>query len=350
MDNKKVILDVKKLNTTFISDRKQIRIVKDVSFQLQRGSTLAIVGESGCGKSVTMNSIMRFLGKNAIVKADNIQYNALNEDGTVTEHHLESVQKPHGPEMRALRGPHLSMVFQDPMSSLNPVYKVGDQVAEGLLQHNKGMSKKEAREKVLEMFRKLGIPDPEQRIDCYPHQFSGGMKQRVVIAIAMICNPELIICDEPTTALDVTIQAQIMELLKDLQVNDGKSIILITHNMGLVAQMADEVCVMYMGRVVEFGSLEDVFDHTSHPYTQALLRSVPVLGLADGQELETIPGSTPNPADLKPGCEFADRCEFACEKCRGKDIPAYEIAPGHRVRCVRYDTYPRAEGEEEVGL
>lgn len=193
------------------------------------------------------------------------------------------------------------MVFQDPMSSLNPVYKVGDQVAEGLLQHNKGMKKAEAREKVLEMFRKLGIPDPEERIDCYPHQFSGGMKQRVVIAIAMICNPELIICDEPTTALDVTIQAQIMELLKSLQVNEGKSIILITHNMGLVAEMADEVCVMYMGRVVEFGSLEDIFDHTSHPYTKALLRSVPVLGLGDNQKLETIPGVTPNPVDLKEG-------------------------------------------------
>ncbi len=348
MDNKEIILDVKNLCTTFVSDQKEIRIVKNVSFQLKRGSALAVVGESGCGKSVTMNSIMRFLGRNARVTADSIQYNALR-DGKVTEYHLESIKKPHGPEMRSLRGPEMSMVFQDPMSSLNPVYKVGDQVAESLIQHFH-LKKAEARQRVLEMFRKLGIPDPEERIDCYPHQFSGGMKQRVVIAIAMICNPELIICDEPTTALDVTIQAQIMELLKDMQVKDGKSIILITHNMGLVAEMADEVCVMYMGRVVEFGSLEDVFDRTSHPYTKALLRSVPVLGLADGQKLETIPGSTPNPADLKPGCEFADRCEFACDKCRGKDIPAYEISPGHRVRCVLYDTYPRAAGEEEVGI
>ena len=248
--------------------------------------------------------------------------------------------------MRALRGPEMSMVFQDPMSSLNPVYKVGDQVAEGLLQHNKGMTKAQAREKVLEMFRKLGIPDPEERIDCYPHQFSGGMKQRVVIAIAMICNPELIICDEPTTALDVTIQAQIMELLKEMQTKDGKSIILITHNMGLVAEMADEVCVMYMGRVVEFGSLEDVFDRTSHPYTQALLRSVPVLGLADGQKLETIPGATPNPADLKGGCEFADRCPFCTDACREKDIPMFQLSPGHRVRCLKYQDYPVAEGGE----
>ena len=341
MDNREIILDVKKLNTSFVSDRKEVRIVKDVSFQLKRGTALAVVGESGCGKSVTMNSIMRFTGPNARVSAENIQYNAL-KDGKIVEHHLENVKKPNGPEMRALRGPDMSMVFQDPMSSLNPVYKVGDQVAEGLIQHT-GMSKKEAKEKVLEMFRKLGIPDPEERINNYPHEFSGGMKQRVVIAIAMICNPELIICDEPTTALDVTIQAQIMELLKGLQVNEGKSIILITHNMGLVAEMADEVCVMYMGRVVEFGTLADIFDHTAHPYTQALLRSVPVLGLADGQKLETIPGATPNPADLKEGCEFADRCPYAQESCRKGKIPAFEIAPGHRVRCLKYDTFPAVD-------
>ena len=342
MDNKEIILNVEKLNTTFISDRKEIKIVKDVSFQVRRGKTLAVVGESGCGKSVTMNSIMRLTGKNAIVKAENIQYNALR-DGKVTEYHLESIKEPNGPEMRALRGPDMSMVFQDPMSSLNPVYKVGDQVAEGLLQHNKGMKKDEARKLVLEMFKKLGIPDPEERIDCYPHQFSGGMKQRVVIAIAMICNPELIICDEPTTALDVTIQAQIMDLLKELQLKEGKSIILITHNMGLVAEMADEVCVMYMGRVVEFGSLEDLFDRTSHPYTRALLRSVPVLGLADGQKLETIPGATPNPADLKGGCEFADRCSECMDRCREKTIPMFEIAPGHRVRCLKFDSYPEVD-------
>ena len=186
------------------------------------------------------------------------------------------------------------------------------------------------------MFRKLGIPDPEHRIHDYPFQFSGGMKQRVVIALAMICNPELIIADEPTTALDVTIQAQIMELMKDLQVNEGKSVILITHNMGLVAEQADEVCVMYMGRVVEFGSLEQIFENPSHPYTKALLRSVPVLGLADDQKLETIPGATPNPADVGEGCEFADRCSACCAECRKGRIPAYEVEPGHKVRCVKF--------------
>lgn len=341
MDNKEIILDIKNLSTSFISDNKQIDIVKSVSFQLKRGTALAVVGESGCGKSVTMNSIMRFLPKNVRTSADNIQYNQM-KGGEVIEHHIESFKEFHGSDMRTLRGPEMSMIFQDPMSSLNPVYKVGDQVAEGLRQHFK-LSKKDARAKVLELFTKLGIPDPESRIDCYPHQFSGGMKQRVVIAIAMICNPQLIICDEPTTALDVTIQAQIMELLKDLQLKDGKTIVLITHNMGLVAEMADEVCVMYMGRVVEFGSLEDVFDRTSHPYTKALLRSVPVLGLADDQKLETIPGVTPNPSELKEGCDFANRCPDCTEACRKGKIPAYEVSEGHRVRCLKFKEFPEVD-------
>lgn len=336
MKNKEVVLDVKNLCTSFVSDKKEIRIVKDVSLQLKRGSTLAIVGESGCGKSVTVHSIVRLTARNAKVKADRIQYNS-HKNGKVTEYRLDQMQ-PFGKEMRQIRGAEIGMVFQDPMSSLNPVYKVGDQVAEGLMQHT-GMKKAEAMKKVVEMFEKLGIPDPENRVNDYPHQFSGGMKQRVVIAIAMICNPDIIIADEPTTALDVTIQAQIMELMKSLQVNDGKSIILITHNMGLVAEMADEVCVMYMGRVVEFGALEDIFEHPSHPYTQALLRSVPVLGLAEDQELETIPGATPNPADLGPGCEFADRCPLCEARCRQKDIPSFEISDGHHVRCLRYDTF-----------
>ena len=333
MDSKDIILDVSHLNTSFMVEKKEIKIVKDVSFRVKRGTTLAIVGESGCGKSVTVHSIAKLMPKNAVVKADKIQYNALR-DGQVHAYRLENMA-PYGKEMRSLRGTEIGMVFQDPMSSLNPVYKVGDQVAENLLQHFK-MSKKEAQEKVLDMFRKLGIPDPEHRIHDYPFQFSGGMKQRVVIALAMICNPELIIADEPTTALDVTIQAQIMELMKELQVNEGKSVILITHNMGLVAEQADEVCVMYMGRVVEFGSLEQIFENPSHPYTKALLRSVPVLGLADDQKLETIPGATPNPADVGEGCEFADRCSACCAECRKGRIPAYEVEPGHKVRCVKF--------------
>ncbi len=340
MDNKDIILDVSHLNTSFMVEKKEIKIVKDVSFQVKRGTTLAIVGESGCGKSVTVHSIAKLMPKNAVVKADKVQYNALR-DGQVHEYRLDQMA-PYGKEMRSLRGTEIGMVFQDPMSSLNPVYKVGDQVAENLLQHFK-MTKAEAKEKVLDMFRKLGIPDPENRINDYPFQFSGGMKQRVVIALAMICNPELIIADEPTTALDVTIQAQIMELMKDLQLNEGKSVILITHNMGLVAEQADEVCVMYMGRVVEFGSLEQIFENPSHPYTKALLRSVPVLGLADDQKLETIPGATPNPADVGEGCEFADRCSECCPECRKGRISAYEVEPGHRVRCVKFNSYKEVD-------
>ena len=297
MNEKEIILSVRNLNTNFICDKKEIHIVKNVSFDLKRATTLAIVGESGCGKSVTMNSIMRFLGNNARITADKIQYNSMY-DGKIKKYHIESIKKANSAEMRALRGKKISMIFQDPMSSLNPVYKVGEQVAEGLIEHFK-ITKKVAKQKVIEMFKKLGIPDAEQLINYYPHQMSGGMKQRVLIAIAMICNPELIICDEPTTALDVTIQAQIVEILKDMQIQDNKSIILITHNMGLVAEIADEVCVMYMGRIVEFGSLEDIIDRAYHPYTKALLRSVPVLGISKNQKLETIKGDTPNPEDLK---------------------------------------------------
>ena len=339
MNSSQLILSVRGLNTGFISDRKLTRIVKDVSFDLERGKVMAVVGESGCGKSVLMNSILRFLGKNAVSTAERISFYKKEADGSISEQRIDQFRKPNGPEMRALRGPHISMVFQDPMSALNPAYRVGHQVIEGLREHFK-MSKKEAMQKALEMFQKLSIPDAEARLQSYPHEFSGGMKQRVVIAIAMICNPELIICDEPTTALDVTIQAQIMEILQALKEKEGKSIILVTHNMGLVAQMADTVCVMYMGRIVESGPLEAVFDHPSHLYTRALLRSVPVLGMKPGTRLQTIPGSTPNPSELGTGCEFADRCEYCRDACRAKDVPLYAVAPGHNARCILFNDRP----------
>ena len=340
MDNREIILDVKKLNTTFVSDRKKVRIVKDVSFQVKRGKTLAVVGESGCGKSVTMNSIMRFLGKNAIVDAENIQYNAL-KNGQVKEYHLESVKDPNGPDMRALRGPDMAMVFQDPMSSLNPVYKVGDQVAEGLLQHNKGMTKKEAREKVLEMFKKLGIPDPEERIDCYPHQFSGGMKQRVVIAIAMICNPELIICDEPTTALDVTIQAQIMELIRDMNKQMGTAVLLISHDLGVIRRMCSRVYIMYAGRVVESGTTQEVLANPLHPYTKGLIASIPSLEKR-GQRLSSIPGTVPALEDRSEhGCPFYNRCYKRRDACKN-ETPPMVVHKGHMALCV--------DAKEELGL
>ena len=255
---KELILDVNNLYTSFKSGKGDINIVKGVSFKLHRGETLGVVGESGCGKSVTVHSLLQLLPANGYIKDGYVDFYDDGKSYRISEY------KKNGKEMREIRGAKIGMVFQDPMSSLNPVYSVGAQIIESLQQHQK-MDKKDAMALALKMLKKLGIPDPEKRIDDYPHQFSGGMKQRVVIAIAMICNPDIIIADEPTTALDVTIQAQIMELMKELQVNDNKAIILITHNMGLVAEMADQVAVMYMGRIVEYGKIEDIFDNPSHP-------------------------------------------------------------------------------------
>ena len=324
---KQILLQVEDLSTSFLVGRQSIRIIKNASFPVYRSRTLAIVGESGCGKSVTVHSILQLLPKNGRQTGGAITY---YKDGQPL---VLSAMKRNGPEMRALRGQEIGMIFQDPMSSLNPVYKVGYQVAENLRIH-RGVGKQEARRAVVEMFARLGIPDPDKRYDAYPHEFSGGMKQRVMIAIAMICNPQLLIADEPTTALDVTIQAQIMELMKSIQQDEGKSIVLITHNMGLVADMADNVAVMYMGRVMEYGTAEDIFLRPAHPYTRALMRSVPVIG-DRSKRLDTIPGITPNPAELGEGCEFANRCEYACAACSGQAIGEREIAPGHRVRCLR---------------
>ena len=329
-----IILDVKHLNTEFMVDRKRVGIVKDVSFQLRKGKTLAIVGESGCGKSMTVHSLLKLVPKNAMVSAEAIIYRSY-KNGTEKEYDLSKLP-PYGKDFRSLRGTEISMIFQDPMASLNPVYRVGDQIIEGLLQHNPRMKKKDAMDAAVEMLRNLGIPSPEQRINAFPHQLSGGMKQRVVIAIAMICNPEIIIADEPTTALDVTIQAQIMELMKKLQLENHKSIIMITHNMGLVADMADDAIVMYMGRIVEQATVEEIFNHPQHPYTVALLNSVPMIGADKRNELSTIPGVTPNPADLTEGCEFADRCNYCTAGCRKGNIPFVEVSVNHFVRCLKY--------------
>ncbi len=335
-----VVLDVKNLCTSFVTDKHETKIIKNVSFQLKKGTTLAVVGESGCGKSVTVHSVVRLMPKNAKIQSDHVIYRSFKGDAP-KEYRLDKMSN-YGREMRSLRGPEISMIFQDPMASLNPVYKIGAQISEGLLEHNPHMKKKEAWERSVEMLKKLGIPAAAERAQAYPHQLSGGMKQRVVIAIAMICNPEILVADEPTTALDVTIQAQIMELMKQLQTELHKSIILITHNMGLVAEMADEVVVMYMGRIVEKGVIADIFNNPLHPYTKALLASVPVLGMENGRELVTIPGSTPNPDDLTEGCEFADRCSECTEQCRKGFIHAYEVTEGHWARCLKY------EGAKEV--
>lgn len=331
MGRGEIILDVRNLRTHFRVGSDDLSILRGVSFTARQGETLAIVGESGCGKSVTVHSVMRLLPKNGRLTGGQVLF---HDNGRTFElHKLE----PFGKEMRSIRGRKIGMIFQDPMASLNPVYKVGDQVAENLLQHFK-LTKYEAQRRIVEMFASLGIPDPERRILDYPHQFSGGMKQRVMIAIAMICNPDLLIADEPTTALDVTIQAQIMELMGKLKKEQNKAVILITHNMGLVAETADEVAVMYMGRIVERGLVERIFHNPSHPYTRALLRSVPVLGHGKTERLETIRGATPSPAECVTGCEFANRCDFMTQRCRSGIISAYEIEKGHLVRCVLFDS------------
>ena len=321
------ILEVKNISTEFKVGKNNIRIVKNVSINVKEGKILAIVGESGCGKSVSVHSFINLLPKNGKITTGQSWFK--NGDDQINLVNL----KPFGKEMREIRGEKIGMIFQDPMQSLNPVYTVGSQIIENIRQH-KNVSKKEAREIGIEMLTKLGIPEPAKRFDDYPHQFSGGMKQRVMIAIAMVNNPDLLIADEPTTALDVTIQAQIMDLMKAMRDRDGKSVILITHNMGLVAEVADQVAVMYMGRVIEYGDVKDVFENPTHPYTKALLKSVPVPGLAKDQKLATIPGETPDPATYVKGCEFSNRCPHFTPKCLMKDTPLFRVEGSHVARCI----------------
>ena len=329
--NNNIVLKVTNLQTKFKIGKRIVHAVNDISFELKKSTTLGIVGESGCGKSVTANSIMQLLPKSGYIANGKIQY--FNNSGK--EFVLSDFGR-NSKEIRAIRGKDIAMIFQDPMSSLDPVYNIGNQIAENLMQHVK-LSKKEAIKRIVNMLTELGIGNPEKRYYDYPHQFSGGMKQRVMIAIAMICNPNILIADEPTTALDVTIQAQILTLMKELQNNYGTSIILITHNMGVIAETCDKVAVMYMGRIVEFGSLEKIFNNPLHPYTKALLKSVPVLGAGKRAELKTISGSTPDASIVFDGCEFEPRCDFACKKC-GQLPPIDKIMEDNQhVRCWLYE-------------
>ena len=327
-DEKDLILEVKDLHTYFKVGRREVKAVNGASFSVKRGTTLGVVGESGCGKSVTAHSVIKLLPKIAKVKTEGIIFRP--EPGV--EIRLDQLADD-GKEMRKIRGKEIAMIFQDPMSCLNPVYTVGDQVMENIFEHDKQISEKEAREKTITMFKKLGIPAADVRVDEYPHEFSGGMKQRVMIALGMINNPKLLIADEPTTALDVTIQAQILELMQEIQKEYGTTIILITHNMGIVADMADDIAVMYMGRVVEYGNRRQVFKSPTHPYTEALLKSVPVLSKGIKKRLEPIRGNTPDPSEMPVGCAFAPRCDFATEQCEKELPPAVDIGDGHIVSC-----------------
>lgn len=332
MKEQDFVLEVKDLKTTFKVGRRQVHAVNGVTFSLERGKTLCIVGESGCGKSVTAHSIMQLLPPNGILENGSVTYYPQSgKKGKIISNFSRT-----GREIRAIRGKDIAMIFQDPMSTLNPVYTIGSQIMESLSSHEK-IDKAEAKARIIKLLSDLGIPTPEKRYDQYPHEFSGGMKQRVMIAIAMICNPNILIADEPTTALDVTIQAQILDLMQKMQREHGTSIILITHNMGIVAEVADSVAVMYMGRVVEYGTLEQIFTNPLHPYTKALMRSVPVLGMDKTQELETIEGNTPDASTDFGGCEFSDRCECAVAACKNHFPVDTIMDDGHRVRCLLFE-------------
>lgn len=322
------ILEIEGLVTEFTVGKRIVHAVNGVNLMVERGKTLGVVGESGCGKSVTAHSILQLLPKNGKIISGEIRY--IPESGQAPL--LLSKFKKFDKAIRAIRGKDLAMVFQDPMTSLNPAYTIGHQIMENLLNHEK-ISPKDARKRIVALLDELGIPAADQRFDEYPHQFSGGMKQRVMIAIAMVCNPKILIADEPTTALDVTIQAQILRLMKDIQKKYGTSIVLITHNMGIVAESCDNVAVMYMGRVVEFGSVKQIFESPKHPYTIALMQSVPQLDLDRSVQLASIPGSTPDASIKFDHCEFEARCSHACERCKHGFPKEVEVEPGHIVRC-----------------
>jgi oligopeptide/dipeptide ABC transporter ATP-binding protein len=321
------LLEVNNLRTYFPTRRGLVRAVDGVSFYLDRGELLGLVGESGCGKSMTALSVMRLIAPPGKIVEGEILF-----DG-------QDLLKLSDAEMRQMRGDDIAMIFQDPMTSLNPVFTVGEQIGEALRLHRK-LSRKEAKRAAIEAMREVAIPDPARRIDDYPHQLSGGMRQRVMIAMALACNPKLLIADEPTTALDVTIQAQILELLDELRKQRELAVLLITHDLGVVAEVADRVAVMYTGRIVEESPVDELFARPKHPYTEGLLRSVPKLTsehVARKERLETIDGTVPRPTDLPPGCHFAPRCSHRMPRCTEEDIPLYQLEKGVQVRCVLYD-------------
>ena len=333
--------------TFFFTEVGTVKAVDGISFDVPKNSTVGVVGESGCGKSVTSLSLMQLLqrptgqvvgGEIRFNKGDGTAYNIVNTPNSI---------------MEQIRGNKMSMIFQEPMTSLNPVFRIGDQVDEAIILHNPGMSEEDVKARTLELLEMVGIANKEGVYSMYPHELSGGMRQRVMIALALACKPELIIADEPTTALDVTIQAQILDLLENLKKKIGSSIMLITHDLGVVAGMADYVVVMYAGRVIEKGTADDIFHHPAHPYTIGLMKSKPVVG-KKVEELYNIPGSVPNPVNMPNYCYFRDRCEMQCDMCSGKYPPSIRISDTHVVSCYRfYDEknvieYPKTVNPEEL--
>lgn len=317
------LLRVENLKTYFFTEDGTVKAVDGVSLTVNRGETLGIVGESGCGKSVTSMSIMRLIAQPGEIVEGDIRLRGL-DIGNMPEE-----------DMRHIRGNRMSMIFQQPTSCLNPVFRVGDQIAESLILH-KDMTKQQARQRAIELLTMVGIPSAKTRVDSYPHEMSGGMCQRVMIAMGLSCDPELLIADEPTTALDVTIQAQILELMRDLKTRYNTGILLITHDLGVIAEMADDVVVMYAGKIVEEAPVGELFEAPKHPYTQGLLASIPVLGEVK-ERLAVIPGSVPSLRNLPPGCRFAGRCPYVMDICRIEEPALFRLSATRTARCWLYD-------------
>lgn len=320
----KNLVEIKNLKTYFYTEDGIVKAVDDVSFNIRKGEIIGVVGESGCGKSVTAMSIMRLIpsppGK---IVAGKILF----EDKNILE--LK------GDEIRKIRGNDIAVIFQEPMTSLNPIFTIGYQIEEVIMLHQK-LNKAKAREKAVEMLKLVGVPRADEIVECYPHELSGGMRQRAMIAMAVSCNPKLLIADEPTTALDVTIQAQILDIMKDLKKKLNTSIMLITHDLGVIAEMAEYVVVMYAGKVIEEAPVIELFKNPMHPYTEGLMKSKPSLD-KDVDRLYSIPGQVPNPINMPEECYFCARCSKAMDICRKKQPPTYEIRPGHKVACFLYD-------------
>jgi len=333
--NENNILELHGLKSWFYTEKGIAPAVDGVDLEIPKGKIIGLVGESGCGKSMTAKSIMGLLKYPGKIAGGSILF-----DG-------KDLTKFSDRELRGVCGKDISMIFQEPMTSLNPVLKTGNQVLEAVLTHNPGIGRKEGKRMVIEMLRKVGIPEAEKRYDSYPHELSGGLRQRVMIAMAMICKPKLLIADEPTTALDVTIEAQILRLMKHLRDDYGTSVLIITHNLGVVAEICDYIYVMYAGRIMEQGETFELFKNTVHPYTKGLLNSIPHIG-SNPERLHTINGVVPNLLHLPKGCSFCNRCEEASEECRSSRCGLAQVAPGHKVRCFRYGSVEESLGEVDV--
>lgn len=332
MDNRDYIIEINNLKTSFYTHVGEVQAVRGISFKMKKGDVMGIVGESGSGKSVTALSVMKLIDSPGKIKEGSIFF-----DGKDITNYTEN-------QMSNIRGNDIAMIFQDPMTSLNPVFKIKDQMVEVIERHQK-LGKHKATERALEMLRLVGIPEPERRINSYPHEFSGGMRQRAMIATALSCSPKLLIADEPTTALDVTIQAQILDIMRDISVKTGTSIILITHDLGVIAETCNDLIVMYGGMPMEMGSVEDIFANPQHPYTQGLLKSVPRMDREQKERLKPIAGSPPDLLKPPAGCPFSTRCPHVMQICKEQPAPLFKVGEDHTSACwLLHEDAPAVEG------